>query len=82
MAHKGSDCGIQDQMTMHACMNFHAFGNNDDLFSLSFFILDIDYCDSNPCQNGATCENSSNGFDCYCAPGTSGAFCEGILSVD
>uniref|UniRef100_A0A3Q2XA83 Crumbs cell polarity complex component 2 n=1 Tax=Hippocampus comes TaxID=109280 RepID=A0A3Q2XA83_HIPCM len=28
--------------------------------------VDIDECDSNPCQNGATCEDAANSYICQC----------------
>ncbi|XP_077982203.1 sushi, von Willebrand factor type A, EGF and pentraxin domain-containing protein 1-like [Glandiceps talaboti] len=36
---------------------------------------DIDECLSNPCKNGATCENAHNQFICTCAPGYTGDTC-------
>ena len=37
---------------------------------------DIDECASNPCQNGGTCADVVNGYDCSCKPGYTGADCE------
>ena len=39
-------------------------------------LADINECDSDPCQHGATCDNQVNGFQCTCMPGYSGARCE------
>ena len=39
-------------------------------------VLDINECDSNPCQNGATCTDHVNSYNCTCAPGYEGANCE------
>ena len=36
-----------------------------------------DYCYSEPCQNGGTCENGDDGFTCICPPGWQGETCEG-----
>jgi len=38
--------------------------------------LDIDECDSNPCLNGASCQDEVNGFTCSCKDGFLGAHCE------
>nr|XP_054759199.1 protein jagged-1b-like [Lytechinus pictus] len=35
----------------------------------------IDYCESNPCQNGGTCINSVSSIQCVCTPGWEGIFC-------
>ncbi|XP_070175692.1 notch homolog 2 N-terminal-like protein A [Littorina saxatilis] len=34
-----------------------------------------DYCASNPCRNGATCNARENDFDCSCRPGFKGRLC-------
>jgi hypothetical protein len=36
----------------------------------------IDECQSNPCQNNATCVDGVNSFHCRCLPGTKGKYCE------
>lgn len=38
--------------------------------------LDIDDCQSNPCQNGGTCIDEINSFVCLCLPSYGGATCE------
>lgn len=45
-------------------------------------ILDIDECNLDPCQNGATCTEGTASFLCTCAPGWTGTTCdEGNYSV-
>lgn len=39
-------------------------------------ILDIDECESSPCQNGATCHNNQNHYACTCAGGWTGTNCD------
>jgi len=36
----------------------------------------INECFSNPCQNGATCEDGDLSFTCICPPGFNGTLCE------
>lgn len=38
--------------------------------------VDINECDSNPCQNGGTCHNGNNQYTCTCLPGWTGTNCE------
>lgn len=38
--------------------------------------LDVNECDPDPCQNGATCFQGEASFLCVCAPGWQGALCE------
>ena len=37
---------------------------------------DTDECASDPCQNGATCNDMVNMYNCTCAPGYEDVFCE------
>ena len=37
---------------------------------------DIDECDSNPCENGGTCEDIVNGYQCQCVDGYTGTHCQ------
>jgi len=41
-----------------------------------FIIPDIEECASNPCMNGATCNEDINKYTCTCVPGYSGVHCE------
>ena len=44
--------------------------------STFFLFADIDDCESNPCQNGATCVDGIDSYTCECANGYSGDNCE------
>ena len=37
---------------------------------------EINECNSNPCQNGATCNDHFNTYNCTCVPGYTGTNCE------
>ena len=47
-------------------------------------VADVDECASNPCQNGGTCSNEQNGFNCKCLRDLyKGPTCdEGELTMD
>ena len=40
------------------------------------YLSDIDECVSEPCANGATCNDGVNQFDCSCDYGYEGALCK------
>uniref|UniRef100_A0A3B5BD10 Neurocan b n=1 Tax=Stegastes partitus TaxID=144197 RepID=A0A3B5BD10_9TELE len=42
--------------------------------------VDIDDCQSNPCQNGGTCIDEINSFVCLCLPSYGGATCEKVTA--
>ena len=41
-----------------------------------FFSPDVNECSSEPCENGATCEDVVDGYICHCADGYEGVHCE------
>ena len=43
---------------------------------------DIDECKSNPCKNGGMCNDTENGYTCYCRPGYTGVHCETSNHLD
>ena len=46
----------------------------------SFIHLESTECLDNPCLNGATCYNFTDGIECSCAPGYNGTNCELAIS--
>ena len=42
------------------------------------YVLDIDDCDPNPCQNVGTCSDGVNTHTCECATGFLGVNCESM----
>ena len=40
------------------------------------YSTDIDECASGPCQNGGTCVDQVNGYQCHCAPGYTDLQCQ------
>lgn len=49
------------------------YSKDNLLFSYS---PDVNECDNNPCENGASCVNSPGGYSCQCAAGWAGAECD------
>ena len=46
------------------------------------YLIEIDECDSIPCQNGGTCNDYINFYNCSCQPGYDGVNCEtGIIAI-
>ena len=43
------------------------------MFSL---LIEINECDSNPCQNGGACDDQINMYECDCVTGYYGTNCE------
>ena len=46
------------------------------VLEICFIFVDIDDCESNPCQNGATCVDGIDSYTCTCVPGFTGHDCE------
>ena len=45
--------------------------------------IDDNDCAINPCENGGTCQDSANGYNCTCPSGYSGKNCsDGKNSLD
>ena len=41
-----------------------------------YTFVDIDECESNPCENGGTCTDMEDGYSCACESGFTGPECE------
>ena len=53
------------------------FNKHKTIFTIIYVLYsDIDECASNPCQNGGTCADDVNRYDCTCEAGYTGADCE------
>ena len=47
-------------------------------YLITFPIIDINECGSNPCLNEGLCRDGDNGYQCECAVGYAGRNCERI----
>ena len=45
-------------------------------YRITYFVSDVDECNSNPCENGGTCIDGINEYSCQCVAGYTGANCE------
>ena len=45
-------------------------------FSLTYEVVQPNPCDSNQCQNGSTCQQQDQTFECICADGWTGNLCQ------
>ena len=55
----------------------HIFHTHNSCMINCVYSIDIDECDSDPCQNGATCNDGVNGYTCTnCPAGSTGPDCE------
>jgi hypothetical protein len=43
---------------------------------ISNITVDINECESDPCENDGTCSDQLNGFTCSCVAGFTGTNCE------
>ena len=59
-------------------MLYHVFHSYEDKSVI--FVLDVNECKSNPCENGGTCTNAVNGYTCKCVPGYTDKTCRTGLS--
>ena len=57
--------GINNVLSYHACY---------------YLLSDINECKSSPCENGATCNDDVNAYNCSCVDGYNGTHCETGIS--
>ncbi|XP_078661735.1 uncharacterized protein LOC144905815 [Branchiostoma floridae x Branchiostoma belcheri] len=66
----GSSHGVENGVNVHG---------NDYYDRFAFCArVEVDECSSDPCQNGAVCQDGGNSFTCQCVPGYTGTLCEEI----
>lgn len=58
------------------CVSYFAPTNSTLTQNFSVTVIEKDECASQPCQNGATCEDEVNGYTCRCTRQFRGAQCE------
>ena len=68
-----SDGTIAYKYHFHVLLSFLFSYTNINNKSL---IPDIDECGSTPCQNGGSCTDGVNGYECSCVLGYTGVHCE------
>ena len=47
-----------------------------EIMCVTYYIIDINECESEPCQNNGVCTNAINAVTCQCADGFAGEKCE------
>ena len=62
---------------MFHCLYLHLYRKLKTIYyKAGYFIFpDINECDRNPCQNGGTCVDKINSYQCDCVPGYTGTNC-------
>ena len=55
---------------------FNPSGTRLFIFCHMLCLTDTNECSSDPCQNGALCVDVQNQFNCVCAVGFEGIYCE------
>ena len=50
--------------------------SNPNNFMRTYFHIEINACEPNPCKNGGTCEVAEASFTCTCATGYTGDICD------
>ncbi|XP_053384588.1 fibropellin-1-like isoform X6 [Mercenaria mercenaria] len=71
-------CGMERQVRIKNCTKYFVYflvPSPADLCA-RYCMQDIDECLSSPCQNGATCIDRLNGYNCSCLDGWRGVNCE------
>ena len=66
---------LHDICSIHYFVDIIFFGIYYVVFRICV-VLDINECDSSPCQNGGSCGDEVNKFSCTCAVGFEGATCQ------
>lgn len=49
---------------------------NTEMIWATFDVPEINYCGSNPCNNGGSCQNNADDYECMCPQGYTGSNCE------
>ena len=66
---------LHDICSIYYFVDINNFGIDYVVFRICI-VLDINECDSSPCQNGGSCGDEVNKFTCSCAGGFEGVTCQ------